>query len=129
MTNLTKHFTLAELDQRGAAKPEHIENLKRVAEALEVIRERVGVPLIINSGYRSPQHNKAVGGSKTSDHMKGLAADFRAKTYTPYELAMAAMHALLFGKIQHDQIIYYPNHGFVHLGLGARARGQFFVSD
>lgn len=56
---------------------EAIANLKRVCGWLEVLRERSGGPIRINSGYRSPQLNKKVGGAPTSNHLTGCAADIR----------------------------------------------------
>ena len=62
----------------------HIENLRRLCRWLELLRSRWNMmygegndPLIINSGYRSPQVNKAVGGVATSNHLTGCAADIR----------------------------------------------------
>jgi hypothetical protein len=54
-----------------------IANLKRVCGWLEVLRERYGAPIIINSGYRSLQLNKKIGGVPTSNHLTGCAADIR----------------------------------------------------
>jgi hypothetical protein len=48
-----------------------------LCEWLEVLRERAGCPIIINSGYRSPQLNRKVGGEPTSNHLTGCAADIR----------------------------------------------------
>jgi hypothetical protein len=56
---------------------EAIANLKRVCGWLEVLRKRNGKPIIINSGYRSPQLNKKIGGVPTSNHLTGCAADIR----------------------------------------------------
>lgn len=53
------------------------ERLLPLCQALEKIREKVGRPLVITSGYRSPAHNEKVGGAKSSYHMKGMAVDFR----------------------------------------------------
>ncbi|EKR89679.1 peptidase M15 [Leptospira santarosai str. CBC379] len=78
---LTKNFTLAELTvtQTGLLnKPEeiHVTNLKRLCETiLEPLRDSVGKPIWINSGYRSPAVNRKVKGSVTSQHMAGEAAD------------------------------------------------------
>ena len=62
----------------------HIENLRRLCRWLELLRSRWNMmygegndPLIINSGYRSPQVNKAVGGVATSNHLTDCAADIR----------------------------------------------------
>jgi hypothetical protein len=56
---------------------EAIANLKRVCGWLEVLRERYGIPIIINSGYRSPQLNKKIGGVAGSNHLTGCAVDIR----------------------------------------------------
>jgi uncharacterized protein YcbK (DUF882 family) len=81
---LSEHFTLGELCKTSAKTqdrniPSHIyiENLKRLCGWLEMLREKVGGPIIINSGYRSPEVNKAVGGVATSNHLTGCAADIR----------------------------------------------------
>ena len=80
---LSEHFSLAELTKSSHAEvynvPSHvaIENLKRVCEWLEELRSRARVPIIINSGYRSPQLNKKVGGASTSNHLTGCAVDIR----------------------------------------------------
>lgn len=60
--------------------------LNKVADKLQEIRDKIGVPIIINSAYRCPEVNKAVGGSATSWHQQGLAADINAKGYTQEQL-------------------------------------------
>ena len=80
--NLSEHFSLGEVTKSSHTEinniPSHvaIENLKRVCTWLEVLRGRVG-PIIINSGYRSPELNKKVGGAPTSNHLTGCAVDIR----------------------------------------------------
>ena len=80
---LSQHFELGELTKSSHTEvyniPSHqaIENLKRVCEWLEELRSRAGAPIIINSGYRSPQLNKKVGGAATSNHLTGCAVDIR----------------------------------------------------
>ena len=81
---LSEHFTLGEFTKSNSHPevyniPSHeaIANMKRVCEWLEVLRERYGAPIIINSGYRSPQLNKAIHGVAGSNHMTGCAADIR----------------------------------------------------
>lgn len=119
--NLSENFTLEELtfSQTAARKgidntpsPEIVENLKRLAGALEWIRSRLGKPVNVTSGYRSPAVNKAVGGAANSAHMSGLAADINVSGMTPKALALA------ISKMDHpfDQIILeYDN--WVHVGL------------
>jgi len=81
---LSEHFVLGEFTKSSSHPevyniPSHeaIANLKRVCGWLEVLRERSGGPVRINSGYRSPQLNKKIGGVPTSNHLTGCAADIR----------------------------------------------------
>ena len=91
---LSEHMTLAELCKTNTGienvpSEAQVENLKRVCRWLERLRRRwndlyaddggVGMeePLIVNSGYRSPAVNKAVGGAPTSNHLTGCAVDIR----------------------------------------------------
>ncbi|MBR0489788.1 MAG: hypothetical protein IJJ68_06275 [Prevotella sp.] len=93
---LTEHISLSEMCSTSVQTADHnfpsqevITNLKRLAKWLEMLRKRVNThpvppegrvketPIIINSGYRSPAVNKAVGGVATSNHLTGCAADIR----------------------------------------------------
>ena len=81
---LSPHFTLGELTKSNSHPeiyniPSHeaIANLKRVCGWLEELRTRAGGPIMINSGYRSPQLNRAIGGVPTSNHLTGCAVDIR----------------------------------------------------
>ena len=88
-------FSLAELTRTstGIANnpevPEAVNLARLVALFLDPLREAVGA-ITVTSGYRSPQVNKAVGGSVNSYHMKGLAADIQSDTETPQEMAEEA---------------------------------------
>ena len=82
--NLSEHFKLGEITRSNSHPkvyniPTHdaIANLKRVCVWLEVLRARAGGPIRINSGYRSPQLNKKIGGVPTSNHLTGCAVDIR----------------------------------------------------
>lgn len=80
-----KYFTLKELTRSTTATEKGIDNTPTpeveknltllVENVLDPLREIYGKPITVNSGYRCPELNKAVGGSKTSDHVKGFAAD------------------------------------------------------
>jgi hypothetical protein len=82
---LSENLSLAEVIRSETAKrkgvsnmptPEHIENFKKLAENIfQPIRKHFGKPIHISSGYRSDALNKAIGGSKTSQHCKGEAID------------------------------------------------------
>ena len=85
---LSEHLDLSEIIRSESAKrngisnmptPEHIENLKALAEKIfEPIRNHFKVPIRVSSGYRSKELNAKVGGSKTSDHCFGYAIDLDA---------------------------------------------------
>lgn len=118
--NLSPHFTLEELIASGLASRRGIDNipsetiksnLKRIADKLEEVRALVGKPLIVSSGYRCLELNKAVGSSDTSAHVKGLAADFTCPGMTSQALA-SLIHD---SDIEFDQLIYEG--AWVHLGL------------
>ena len=86
---LSNNFSLKEMTKSQTAlrrgidnEPgeEVIDNLKNLCEnVLQPVREHFGKPVNINSGYRSPELNSAIGGSKTSDHCKGMAADIEIR--------------------------------------------------
>ena len=89
LMKLSEHMTLAELTKTNTGienvpNEAQVENLKRLCRWLERLRrrwnERYGEgddPIVINSGYRSPAVNKAVGGAPTSNHLTGCAVDIR----------------------------------------------------
>jgi hypothetical protein len=96
--------------------PKEIEALTRTAQTMEDVRTILGnKPVLISSGYRSPKLNKAIGGSSTSAHMSGLAADFSCPGFgTP--LAICKELKPHMGELEVDQLIYeYAT--WVHLGL------------
>ena len=108
MTQLTEHFSLEELthtDHREFTnEPNDIEknNLKRVAELLEQVKELLGgKPIMVNSAFRSKQVNDAVGSKDSSQHRIGCAADIRVPSMTPDEV----VKAIIASDIPFDQII------------------------
>jgi zinc D-Ala-D-Ala carboxypeptidase len=126
-TQLTPHFTLEEFtDSQTAARkglnnvpplgsPERA-NLMRTAEVMEQVRTILGdKPILISSGYRSPQVNAAVGGSKSSAHMSGLAVDFSCPGFgTPHAICKK-LHSHM-KPLGIDQLIHEYD-TWVHLGL------------
>ncbi len=85
--NLSEHFVLGEFTRSKYPEvynvPSHeaIANMKRLCVWLEVLRNKVGHPIVINSGYRSPQLNRKVGGAPTSNHLTGCAVDIRTSGF------------------------------------------------
>lgn len=135
-TLLAPHFALSEF-WRSASHPElterpplaAIDRLRVLARTvLEPLRHDLrGAPIRVLSGYRSPALNRAVGGSMTSQHVLGEAADIRVLAMTPVEVLRHLMvheHRYPVG-----QVIAYPDQGFVHVALpGYRyRRPNFFV--
>lgn len=93
-------------------------------DKLQTLRNRLGKPLIVRSAYRSPRHNRAVGGAKASKHMDGIAFDIAMSNHDPAAFAEAARAVgfLGFGT--------YPRSGFMHIDLGpARSWGQPFPTQ
>jgi hypothetical protein len=131
--HLSPHFTLEEfIFSQTAARsgidntpsPEIKNSLIRIAETLEQVRSLIGGSVIrVSSGYRGPALNAAIGGSKTSAHMNGLAADFTAPSFgTVYDLAKIISSS----DIVFDQLIHEYG-SWVHIGLapaGVQPRRQ-----
>ena len=146
MTQLTKNFTLAELTKSQTASrkgldntptPQVEKNLKNLAETiLQPLREKLGKPIVINSGYRSPAVNAAVGGSATSAHRFGHAVDLVVPSYAGGDVKKLCQYIVKFLKdnnIAFDQVIYEfgsdtkSSPGWVHIGIKSgnnKQRGQ-----
>ena len=135
---LTKNFSLVELTRSEAATregldntptPAVVENLRALTEnILQPLRDAMGQPMRVNSAYRGPEANAVVGGSKSSQHMSGQAADIEFDGFDNRLLAKKIVDM----KLPFDQIIleFYragqPNSGWVHVShrRGGPQRGQ-----
>lgn len=126
---LSPHFHLDEFTTSQTAARHGIDNtpsaqviarLKATAALLEEVREALGgKPILISSGYRSPMLNARVGGSKTSAHMLGYAADFICPGFGP---PLDICRALVAAGLTFDQLIEEGT--WVHISADPRARGQ-----
>lgn len=126
---LTPHFSFEELTRTGQSAlqeanrreaRDYIDKLKQVAEMLEVIRAKFGA-VRVNSGFRGPAVNQAVGGSSSSQHSKGEAADIVCPSTTVDELHrwIVVESGLKFGQC----ILEKPaGSAWVHISLGAPYR-------
>ena len=124
---LSNNFKLQEFLKSQTASRKNIDNtpdsmaltnIRTLVEGLlQPLRSDVGHPLIVTSGYRSPELNSAIGGSDTSQHTKGEAVDIESTELTNIELAEKIKNEYDF-----DQLIleFYnpdegPNSGWVHV--------------
>lgn len=136
-----KHFTLSEFTRSETAQKNGVENVPNEAQIknleclcnliLDPLRDYIGHPVYITSGFRTPWLNHLVGGSNTSAHKEGLAADFRVgdKDYL-LDWAWCLLKSTAHPFKQHvDQCIYYKNEGFIHVSLPKKGkpRGQFWI--
>lgn len=124
--NLSHNFTLQELIKSheavrkgldNAPSQEVINNLQELSNmVLQPVRNHFGKSVTVNSGYRSPEVNAAVGGSKTSDHCKGQAADIEIAGVPNAELAEWIRDNLAFTQVILE---FYtqgiPDSGWVHV--------------
>jgi hypothetical protein len=105
------NFSPAEIACRGTGK---LLINEAALDRLQALRDRLGKPLIVRSAYRSPEHNKAVGGAKGSKHLEGVAFDISMANHDPHDFEEAAREAGFLG------FGFYPDrrHDFIHVDLG-----------
>lgn len=134
MTQLSANFSLAEMTASQTAARKGIRNdpdAKVIAaltalcvNVLEPVRAHFGRPVRVTSGYRSPRLNIAIGGSATSRHCFGEAADFTVPGVSNIEVCRWIAANLRF-----DQLIYeFGESGWVHAGFGGRMRQQLLTA-
>ena len=131
---LTPHFTLSEMCKSETAEKHgivnvpselEVENLKRLCEGcLEPLREAIGLPIIITSGYRCKHLNEILlHSARKSQHMLGCAADFHIKGSNRRELLIKAFREILTNpKIGFDQLILYPS--FIHVSYVSKEKNR-----
>lgn len=136
---MLRYFTISELCTSAAAERLSlhndppvwvIRNLERLIETiLDPLREAYGEPIIVNSGYRSIPVNNAVGGSKTSQHLKGQAADIRGRDrFETYKILQIARYSdIPFDQLinEHPDADGYPT--WVHISWALRPRHEVFA--
>lgn len=130
---ISTHFRYSEFTKSDTASRLHINNAIRdwdvrdnikalVEDILQPLRDAWGGPLFINSGYRCPELNKAVGGVATSQHVFGQACDVGCTD--PYALVKLIKRM----RLDVDQVILYPSFAHVSYKRDGRNRNQFLYN-
>ena len=142
-TVLTPHFKLREFTESATAMkqgianvppPEAVENLRSLCQhTLEPLREKLGLPIIISSGYRTKALNDIiVHASRKSQHMSGCAADFvvsgfKIQDSSNRELLIKAFRLIITDEsIDFDQLILYPT--FIHVSYVSKERNRHQIT-
>ena len=114
---LTKNFNLSEFACKdGTQVPfELTPNAIELAKNLQVLRDHIGIPLHINSAYRTEVYNKKIGGSPKSQHKLAKAADLRTDKHTPKQLAAIILKLIKEGKMKQGGVGVYPT--FTHYDI------------
>lgn len=129
-----KYFTINELTKSATAKrlkidntpnDEVIKNLTALVDnVLDPLREAYGQPIIVSSGYRCPQLNKAVGGVKNSQHTLGMAADIHTVSDT-VEDNKKLYQLIRTLDLPVDQCINEYNYNWIHVSYSQKNRRQY----
>lgn len=117
---LTENFSLREFRCKdGSDVPEDlIENVQELADNLQVLREHIDLPIVVISGYRSPEYNKKIGGARRSQHMSAKAADIIVRDMTPKEVKEVIVQLIKDGKMKSGGIGLYTT--FTHYDVRGR---------
>ena len=132
---MTEHFTLNEFLRSDTASrykidntpnKEQLENIEFVARQLEIIRSYYNKPMFITSGFRTKELNTLLKGSKTSQHMQGLAVDINLKSKEENKIFFNLVNKLIQEKkIKVYQLIDEYNYKWVHIGFSkTNPKGQ-----
>ena len=123
---LTKNFKLEEFIKSDTAQKnnidntptdEQLDNIKFVAEQLQLIRNTYKMPIFITSGFRSEELNKAVGGSKTSQHKDGLAVDINQGSKQRNHNLFKIIRKMIRLGLPVDQLIDEKEYSWIHVSF------------
>ena len=128
--NRMKYFTIDELCASDTARRKGIDNTPNadarlrmqilIEQLLDPIRAAWGGPITVNSGYRSPELNKKVGGVSNSQHLKGEAADITVGSQEANkQLFDLIVELRQNGRISFDQLIDESNYSWLHISFKA----------
>lgn len=118
----TQNFSLSEFHSKdGEQVPISARgNIQQVINQLQKLRNAIGLPIVITSGYRSVNHNSNVGGVPNSHHLCGMAADFYVPGMSNDEVQNILLQLIAQGVIQDGGVGRYNN--FTHYDVGAPRR-------
>jgi len=135
--NLSEHFSLEEMTRSDYAirkgidntpTQAEIENLKKVVALLEIIRDKIGAAIYVNSGFRNKTVNTGIGGSKTSQHCFGEAADIEADGFTVQQLYDTIKGMVLNKEIEVGELIQEFN-SWVHISIpNEKNKNEFLIA-
>ena len=135
-----KYFSYSEFFKSDVAEKHQVNNIPDdaqlsqvlgnikalVSNVLDPLRAMIGRPIIITSGYRSQRVNELVGGSISSQHMSGKAADIHVQGYTPEQMDMVYRTIQMY--YDFDQLILYPYKNIIHISWnGDKNRQESWV--
>ena len=115
-TRLTNNFDLKEFACNDSAKTDvpakYVCNAQKVAKNLQVLRDYLKKPIYINSAYRTPAYNKAIGGATSSQHLTASAADIRVQGMSSKQVYDSILTLISLGKMHNGGVGLYRT--FVH---------------
>ena len=120
---ITRNFNLSEFQcKSGAEMPQEVlNNIIELAGNLQTIREHLDRPIVITSGYRSPEHNESIGGATNSQHIYGKAVDIKVEGLSSQEVYDAIENIIHCGDIKEGGLGLYST--WVHYDIrGTKAR-------
>jgi len=116
---MTKNFNIKEFESKDGSKmPSDIFlNMIKLANQLQILRDYTGRAITVNSGYRSPKHNAKIGGSLSSQHLLGKAADITIEGLKPAEVYRLIDELIGMGLMLQGGLGLYEKKGFVHYDI------------
>jgi len=117
---LENNFSLHEFDCRDGScvPPELMGNVEELARNLQVLRDHLGIPVNIISGYRTPKYNRKIGGARRSQHMLAKAGDIKIPGLTPREVKSIIVQLIKEGKMKPGGVGLYKT--FTHYDVRGR---------
>lgn len=123
MGDLTENFSLSEFQSKDGADMSSrvMSNIRDLVISLQALRDYVGLPITVTSGYRSVSYNRSVGGVRKSQHILGKAADIQVDGYATHEIKNIIEEMIQNGQMEQGGVGLYET--FVHYDIrGTKAR-------